>query len=635
MFFSTHAKSAFKNNHWHLFSIALLIILAAGIYYPTFSFHFLANWDDPLYVTQNSSIQEFTLNNLILQFKTTYGGNYAPLQMISYMVDHALWGMNPGSYHFTNLLFHALNGLLCYLLIWRLAGNRLAALIAGVLFIVHPVQVESVAWISQRKTVLSTFFFLASLLWYHRFRTSGKHPAGNYLVSILLFAFALLAKSVAVVLPLVLLAYEYSFNKDKNHRCWKNILIGIIPFLLIAALSAVAAILTQSPEYEGGRTGYHGGSAYATFLTMLPVFVSYLMVLVWPANLSALYFPSVKTGIDAEVIAALLFLIALGAFSFHLLRKRPSLLFWFTLFIVGLIPVAQIVPLVTIMNDRYLYLPMSGFAGCVGLFASYLEEKSSLSNKAIITIPFICIVIALSVAAHRRTAVWHDSVSLWLDTSQKIPDNKDILSVLAESYHISGDADSALTVYQKVFSLESHFAESRQEQNALNTYSLILMARGEFKNAEKYLTMLTMKFPNNTEGFVNLGDCFRFEGDKVRSEMAYAQALQLKPLHPRALLGMGNLELEKGNSKNADRILNGLLSSGVDGPDLRVAMARLAVREGKNEVALDHLEQALRLGLVNPSRLTLVPEFAILAQVPRFIEITRNVALSPFPEAKR
>src|SRR6266702_2626618 len=152
--------------------IPLLALLAAtfAVYWQTLGHEFLLTWDDQKYVTANEAVRGFTLAHLQTAFTTFYIGNYAPLQIISYMADYTLWGLRATGFIFTNILLHALNGLLYYFLVFRLGGRRLWAFLASFIFLLHPVQVESVAWIAQRKNVLAMLFFLISFLLYTAYR---------------------------------------------------------------------------------------------------------------------------------------------------------------------------------------------------------------------------------------------------------------------------------------------------------------------------------------------------------------------------------------------------------------------------------------------------------------------------------
>src|SRR6266568_946218 len=245
---------------------ALLMLAATFLVYGrSLGNGFMTGWDDGLYVVNNTVAHGITPEHLGLAFSRIFVGNYAPVQIISYMVDYQLWGLRPVGFLLTNLLLQFCNGLLLYALLARITGGRAAAVAGALIFLIHPVQVESVVWISQRKNLLAMFFFLASFLLYLRSRSTAR-PARCYAASLAAFCLALLAKSVAVIFPVMLLLYEICYE-PKGER--KGVLYRILPFFAVAGGVAFLAIWSQSPEQGGGRVPWWGGSPFATLCNML------------------------------------------------------------------------------------------------------------------------------------------------------------------------------------------------------------------------------------------------------------------------------------------------------------------------------------------------------------------------------
>src|SRR6266702_3945087 len=250
--------------------IPLLALLAAtfAVYLQTLGHEFLLTWDDQKYVTQNEAVRGFTPAHLRTAFTTFYIGNYAPLQIVSYMADYTLWGLRASGFIFSNILLHALNGLLYYLLLFRLGGRRLWAFLAAFIFLLHPVQVESAAWIAQRKNVLAMVFFLISFLLYTAYRQPRSEDRGPrsgklyYTGSVAAFLCALLTKSVAVVLPPILLLYDYCLLPKERRRGW---LADKTPYVLAEGVVAFLAWTSQQAGLGGGRRGYFGGGPFGTF----------------------------------------------------------------------------------------------------------------------------------------------------------------------------------------------------------------------------------------------------------------------------------------------------------------------------------------------------------------------------------
>lgn len=595
---------------------------AAAIYCQTLDFAFLTNWDDPEYITRNPVILAFSLENIIRAFTWSWEGNYAPLQILSYMLDHAIWGMDPGGFHLTNLLLHVFNGMLLYLLAIQISGSRTAGFIAALLFVVHPAQVESVAWLSQRKTLLAGFFFLSSFLLYLRSIRQSSRQLPWLGLSLLAFIAAILSKSSAVVLPLCLAAYEICRSRqgEADRLWWKKLL----PFAVAAGVMAVLTIFLQSPDLGGGRSGYHGGSLWATLCTMIPVLVRYLVILIYPAGLSAVYLPPVKTAPDMEVLGALLVLAAVAAVGMILYRRGRPLFFWLCLFFLPLIPVSQLVPLVTLMNDRYLYLPLMGAAGLAGHAGVVLLNRMPRKKGPVFLMVVACAIMLFTAVSVDRTAVWRNSVSLWRDTVERNPQSKDILATLAESYKDAGKPSDALATYRLAFAMEGDFADARQKSAALVNAAGLLMDIGSFSEAETLLMHLVSRFPGHPSGFTSLASCYRLTGKDDAAEALYHQGLQLQPDNPLALLGLATLSLDRKQPEKAELFLARLKSAGVMGPDVLVALGRLAMQKGEYQQALQHLRQAVGAeGLLNPARLRLVADFLPLAADPVFRELTR------------
>ena len=600
----------------HLWPAVTLLMAVVAVFGRTLGHDFLSNWDDHTYVTRNEAIRGITFDHLKAAFSSLYVGNYAPVQIISYMLDYSLWGMRPSGFHGTNLLLHALNGLLFYLLVFRITGRRAWAFPAAALFLLHPVQVESVAWISQRKNLLSMLFFLAAFLGYVSYRQRpGEKKAFPYALALLLFVVALLAKSVALILPAVLLLYDLCCESPPRRS---GLVADKIPFIAAAALMAVVTIIVQSAEMGGGRADYHGGTPLATFFTMQPVLARYVGMLFWPVNLSALYLPPIKTGIDTDVALALLLVAALCGAGVIILRRNRVFFFGYALFFLALLPVSQIVPLVTLMNDRYLYFPLLGAAWLAGGISCAITDMAASTRRTLLLATGGAALTCFAFASFQRAAVWHDSITLWSDVVRKLPDSREAFAALAESYVNAGKSQEALRVYEEVFSFRSDFVEPIVERKALNNAAALYMDFGRFDKARPLLQTLVEKFPDYAPGFINLGYCHFVNRNLPAAEEAYRAALVLMPGNTSALMGLGNISLETGKPDAARKHYEEALANGGNGPDLQYNLACLEAATAHPAEALRHLEEALQLGYRNRDALLGNPELAPLHALPAF-----------------
>jgi Flp pilus assembly protein TadD len=569
-----------------LLACLLLILVTWLIYGQALAHEFLTNWDDSRYILQNEAIRGVTPGHLKQIFTSFYVGNYAPLHLLSYMLDYSLWGLDPRGFVAGNILLHGGNCLLLYALFRTLTLGPLPALFGALVFAVHPVQVESVAWISQRKNLLALFFSLGTLFLYVQGERGGRSSRLCRGLALLAFVLALLAKSVAVTLPLALVAYD----RTRGGRSFGKALRGKLPYLAAALLVGALAIVSQSPQEGGGRVPYHGGSIWTTALTMVPVLVRYVRLVVWPSALSALYDPPVKSGMDGEVLLALALLALLAFAARQLVRRRPEDGFWLALIVTGLLPVCQIVPIITLMNDRYLYFPMIGIAGlCASLAATTLAGVSRRNvSPAVIT---WCAVIALLAGvAWYRVPVWQNSLALWNDAVVKAPGSSLAWYGLGEAYHTDGRLPEAKAAYLRALALKPSNGE------VINNLGVLALDMGEPEAARRFLLPLLQQDPRNIPALLNFAGSYVMEGNYGEAGGYYARAHELSPADPKPLAGLGGVCLLAGDAARSRDYFARAEQAGL-GPDaLAFYKAGIMSAAGHRSEALAYLEEAVRLG---------------------------------------
>lgn len=536
--------------------LLLLAVVSFAVFGQALGHDFLINWDDRQYILDNPVIRGFSPDHLKTAFTTFYVGNYAPLHLISYMLDYQIRGMHPSGFIFTNLLLHTVNGLLFYLLLRRLAGDKVWILPAALLFLLHPVQVESVVWISQRKNVLAMAFFLGGIYSYSVYAVKeGMWKKYFYFLSLFLFLFALLTKSVAVVMPLALILYDLSFREKRE---FKSLLVDKVPFLAVAAVFCIVTVKSQSFQFQGGETSYHGGTPYATFLTMMPVLVHYLRLLVWPAGLSAVYDVPIKTGIDLEVFAAAVVCAVLIIIGIGLYRRRRDIFFWFALFFVGLIPVSQIVPIVTLMNDRYLYFPMLGAAAFMGIVIFRDMKWNELTGSpGNIALSACCLLIvgAYGAAAFQRVGVWQNSAALWGDAVQKAPKLALTHDCFGEGLLQEGRIDEAINQLRIAISLEPDVKAGNLSPggrnamaNTRNNLGTAYGMKGMTDAAIDQFIIAIQLNPDLAKAYFNLGNALMHKSLVAEALRCFENAARLEPGNPSfaANLSMTREIMERG-----------------------------------------------------------------------------------------
>lgn len=391
-------------------------------------------WDDDRYVINNPYIRGLTPENLRQLFTQTFGSQYHPLQVLSYALEYSLWGLNARGYHLVNVILHGLNVCFAYILIRRIVGSVPVAAMSALLFAVHPVNVENVVWVSERKTLLAAFFFFAAFISYLRFRRDGSSSA--YLLSLLLYALALLSKVAVATLPLQLIVYEIIFCKEP--RRWRP----AAPFFVLSAIGSALAVWAQmSGKAISGSTLTPGVLLKTVYPTMTTVLGKYIGLLLWPVSLSGFYDTTIyHSFLELPVLLSLTGMVIITAVV--LARGGAQERFWFLWFLIFLLPVSNIIPLPVFYADRYLYIAEIGFfALLLSLINATLEKidavfKSSISKRRTVLLSiFTAGVFFYGFTAYNRIDVWRNDISFWEDTAKKSPGIYEVQLNLGVSYY--------------------------------------------------------------------------------------------------------------------------------------------------------------------------------------------------------
>jgi len=433
------ASAVSTDKKWNIVAPLTLIAVTFLLYASTLGHGFIFSWDDFDYVVTNPAIQGFSLDHIKTVFSKFFVGNYAPLHLMSYMLDYQLWGLNPAGYHFGNILLHAVNGILIYRLFIKLEISNLPALFGAALFVLHPVQVESVAWVAERKNVLSALFFLLALHTYIDYRQAATGRVRNYLLSLSLLACALLTKSAAVIFPVVIICYDFCYAAESG----RPKLLDKLPFVLFTLAACILTIMSQDTNAGGGMRDYPGGTPLSALWTMIPVFLSYLKDLVYPLDLSPYYMTTIRRTADRTVLSSAAILLGLAGVGIMAVRRQSHMLFFICVYILALLPVLQIVPLLTLKNDRYLYFPMIGAAGVTAILISKLMQGTKRRRSAVVSVAIMAYT-ALGCTTYYQAQQWKDSVTLWHFAIRQDPENMLAWLMLAKTYTNQGNGRDAI-----------------------------------------------------------------------------------------------------------------------------------------------------------------------------------------------
>jgi tetratricopeptide (TPR) repeat protein len=366
------------------------------------------NWDDEYYVVQNALLRGPDWAGI---FSKPVVSNYHPITVATLAFNYSMTQLDPSSYLITNLLLHLINTALVFYFIWLISGKKLwVAAFSAIVFGIHPMHVESVAWVSERKDVLYTLFFLLSLIKYWRFLNDGKNKDLIYCFAF--FALSILSKPAAIILPFVLLLLDYWYSRKFTSR----VIVEKIPFFLVSIIFAVLTFNIQSKTAIASLDFYPLWTRFffATYSSMI-----YIVRFFVPYPLSAFHpFPQTK-GMPLVMILSPVFMLALLALVWFK-RKNKLLVFTFFFFMINLVLVLQFVSIGgALLSERYTYVPYIGLAFLTGML---LDKFSASVNRSLVWgIPAV-ILLAFCVITFQRTKVWKNSETLWTDTIKHFPD---------------------------------------------------------------------------------------------------------------------------------------------------------------------------------------------------------------------
>ncbi len=462
--------------------------------------------DDLARVRDNPSIAALTLGNIRAIFTTFDDANYIPFKVLSLAIDRQLWGPTPTGYHITNLILHVGCALLVYLILLRLEFTSLVACLAAALWAVHPLQVESVAWISERKNVLSGLFFFAAFRLYLDYAERPRR--GTYAAFVTLYLLALLSKMNTMVLPAICLAYEATFRGPPGRRAW-----------LATALPAALAVAVGWYNLAGNPIhgqGWHGGSPVVTWLSSAVVLWRYLRRIIVPVGLEPLYdIELYGSPLDLPVAASLLGIVVLVGATLWLLRRRPRAAFWLLWFAICLSPMSNIaVPFRSMMNDRYMYLPL---LGPVALAAYALSGVSAPTvRRAAMALAGIAMVACVSVSI-RQVEVWSDTITLWGASAVRRP--------VTGGDPVYNRPDYA----ERVAYLERALVAYPSSAAVHNNLGALYYEKGRLEDALRELETANRLTPDEPMILLNLGRIYTTFRRMDEADAALARATELRP----------------------------------------------------------------------------------------------------------
>ncbi len=586
-----------KYANWFIIGGISLLTL---IFFRTCLDNQFTNWDDLGYITMNALIKDQSaawLSN-IFSFAHPVMGNYHPLTILLYAIEYRNFGLQPWYYHLDSLLLHILVTIAVYLFIKVLTGRNIAAAITALLFGLHPMHVESVAWAAGRKDVLyGLFFVLACIAYLFYIRYKGAKKTIWYMCVLLLFTCSLLAKSVAVSLPVTLLAIDYL---ERRKWSWR-LLLEKLPHFGLALLFGILSVSAQKVT----------GAMDALDVSFNPLerlalgcyaFCTYLWKAVIPAGLSN-YYPYPEKAADALPSVYYLFIIIVSVLAFMLWRygrKNRTLVFGTGFFVINIFLLLQFIPVGSaIVSDRYGYIPYLGLFFIVGWYVSELfRQKEKVRTGTIVLAAILIYCLGLGYRTSERCADWYNSITIWKDDVAKHPESPLGYSYLGQEY---------LAMYEKATNASDrnrfgdssmycfHLSLQKKPDYITPLISVANMQRinGQTDSAKKnYLKAMALNSKND-QVYEGLGIIYSINQQYDSAGFCFRKAIEIRPSQAEGYCNFANLLDITGKADSALAIYATAISLDPDAYMPYLNMGRLFFKQKKYDDAIKNLDKAI------------------------------------------
>jgi protein O-mannosyl-transferase len=596
---------------------ALLAAVVFVVYWQTAHYAFL-NYDDPAYVTENPHVTAgLTRQGVIWAFTTFHVSNWHPVTWLSHMLDAEMYGLNPTGHHLTNVGFHLANTLLLYLL-FRTTGNYWRSLFVAALFGLHPLHVESVAWIAERKDLLSTFFLFVTLILYGRY-VNRPRPV-TYLLAVAAYALGLMAKPMLVTLPFLLLVWDYWPLGRWDGSSLRRLVTEKIPFF---ALSLASCVVTYHAQSRGGAVvATQAASVSFRVVNALESYVRYMALTIWPRDLAVIY-PLPRTLAIMPGVAAGLVLLGVSVLLCLLARRHPYLLTGWLWYLGTLVPVIGLVQVgQQAMADRYTYVPSIGLFIMAAWGVPLLVGRAPY-RRLMLSISAGGALAALTVCTWVQLGYWKDGITLFGHATKAVADNHIAYRLLGnalaqqgrfneaeqsfqESLRIRPDDESthtewgaALAQQRKAGAAIDHFTAALRinPDSAKAHYNLGVMFAEQGRVPEAighYLATLRIE-PGREDILTNLGAAYAAAGNLGEAVRYYREALRADPGNAELLYNLGSALAMEGNLGEGITCLNRALAIRPAFAEAHYTLAVALVKKGEVAEGISHFTEALRI----------------------------------------
>ena len=506
----------------NFFYLTLTTIIILGAFSPVLKASFL-NWDDKYHIQENPQTAQLSLENTVEIFRSNILNTYIPLTILSFNLERQIFGLNPFFFHLNNLLLHILVTTLIFFFCQKLGLSKRGAFFTAVIFGIHPIHVESVAWITERKDLLYAFFYMLSLLTYWSFLQTKKRKL--YIISLLCGLLSVLAKPMALSLPWILFLLNYL---DSKKWCWQNI-IDKIPFFIV--IESIAWI-TYSLNSRAAQVNWAEGSIIWIWSASF-----YIQKFLFPYPLSPLYILPEPISPANPVYLRAMLIMALFLLSLFVLRKNRWWLFaWFyyggSIFFLWRFDRLD----TSIVADRFMYLPCLGFCIFLGLSLDrlFIKLKPSVFQKYLSIAALAILISALSLLTFNQSKTWQNNDVLWDAVMKKYPDSTIAFNNKGAMLSSEGNYEEALTLFYKAIELNP------KNKEAFYNVGFAATMLGKYDLGMDFFNKTIALDPNHAKAYSNRGFIyFHVNHDADKALADYNKAIELNPRLGNALLGRG------------------------------------------------------------------------------------------------
>jgi protein O-mannosyl-transferase len=581
-------------------NLAIIILgITFVVFFPTLKNDFIPTWDDEKYVLNNPVIRDLDLVNIRYMFTRPVNGTYVPLPLLTFAFENTLFGNNPLPYHATNLLLHLACTFLVFWLFRLLKLDLIYAAFAALLFGIHPMRVESVAWITERKDVLYGFFYLASIIAYIKHTQEENRSSKFFLISLLSFLLALLSKIEAVTLPLSLLLIDYFSKRPLTVKLFTE----KIPYFILSLIFGVLGIIIiyrVGLKTEGFLKSNEMVSLTDRIFYGLYALGGYLFKFLLPVRQSALYLRPEITGFFRILFYVLnpIFLIVLGFFVYRSRKFTRTFIFGCLFFLANVIFLLQVFTVgIAFFADRFTYIPYIGLFFITGWSVQdFLSKKPSAKTTAIMILSVYCIILMFST--FNRCKVWKNDVTLWSDVIEKYPDQTLIPYInRGMGYTNRQEWENAIADFNKANAIDPKNASVLTDRGFV--YGII----GQPQEAISDFTMALSLEPKNTKALQNRGVAYGNTGQHDKAVADFLKTIELDPGYVKAYVNLGLIYLQQ---KEYDRVMDiSLRGLKIDThtAELYTNLGNCYLEKGENDHAIEKFSGGL---LINGSDLDAV-----------------------------